>query len=172
MNLIIREANSNDVDNILLLYKQVDDLHCCVLPKIFKESKEIIRTRDFFEQIFEDESASLLVAECKSQLVGFVEAYIRETNHPALKPRRYGHVSDIVVDYHYRRKGIGHRLMSQTHQWILSKGITDVELGVFSFNKEASSFYSKLGYKNKLCIMNLLLKETECAGDEPFHPTQ
>jgi len=113
MNFIIREANSNDVDNILLLYKQVDDLHYCILPKIFKE--EIIRTRNFFEQVFEDELASLLVAECKNQIVGFVEAYIRESNHPVLKPRRYGHISDIVVDYHYRRKGIGHRLMNRTH---------------------------------------------------------
>ena len=149
----------NDIDNILLLYKQVDDLHYRVLPKIFKE--KVIRTRDFFEQIFVDELASLLVAEYKNQVVGFVEAHIRKSNHPVLKPRKYGHISDIIVDYHYRRRGIGHRLMSRTHQWMLSKGITDVELGVFSFNEEATSFYSKLGYRNKLCIMTLSLDGTK-----------
>lgn len=161
MNLIIRKANPNDTNNILLLYSQVDDLHYRALPEIFREAKEIKRTREFFAGIFDNELACLLVAESGNQIVGFVEAYIRETNHPALKPRRYGHISDIVVDYHYRRKGIGHSLISQTHQWLLNREITDIELGVFSFNQEALSFYTKLGYKNKLCIMALSLNETE-----------
>ncbi|MBV9384929.1 MAG: peptidase E [Chroococcidiopsidaceae cyanobacterium CP_BM_ER_R8_30] len=51
MNFIVREANLNDIDNILLLYKQVDDLHYRVLPKIFNPPTSNLKSFVFEQDI-------------------------------------------------------------------------------------------------------------------------
>lgn len=146
LNLEIRKANLGDVTSLLQLYAQVDELHYQRLPEIFNSVEENSRSPSWFKNRFEDNSYCMLVAEYQQQILGLVEIQVRNTNHPLLKPRRYGHIRDIVVDRAWRRQGVGKSLMDKAHQWAKQQSASSVELTAFSFNQEALYFYRKLGY--------------------------
>ena len=56
-------------------------------------------------------------------------------------------IDNLVVREKFRRSGIGQSLIKKAHQWALDKGVIQVVLNVWEFNKEAIAFYEKLGYR-------------------------
>jgi ribosomal protein S18 acetylase RimI-like enzyme len=144
--LTIRKAKSKDIINLQKLYQQVDILHYQALPEIFNSVDEFQRTYSWFEARFRDDDYCILVAEYKDEILGLVEIQIRQTKHPLLKPRKYGHIRDIIVDEAWRKQGIGKSLMQNAHKWAKQQGASSVEIIAFSFNLEALSFYRNLGY--------------------------
>ena len=149
VDFVIRKAEKNDYTDLLKLYRQVDEQHYQALPEIFEPPKNGCRSVSWLEDRLQDTSYLLLVAEDQQQILGLIEVQIRQTDHPLLKPKKYGHLCDIVVDLSWRRNGIGKALMNKAHQWAKSQGAEDMELVVFSFNTEALSFYRSLNYVNK-----------------------
>lgn len=147
-SLAIRKANLKDVINLHKLYQQVDILHQQALPEIFNSVGEFERTDSWFEARFKDDTHCILVAEYQGEILGLVEIQIRQTQNPCLKPRKYGHIRDIIVDEPWRKGGIGKSLMQNAHKWAKEQGASSVELIAFSFNLEALSFYRNLGYLN------------------------
>ncbi len=55
-------------------------------------------------------------------------------------------MENLAVKEKFRCSGVGRALVEMAHQWTLDKGITQVELNVWEFNKEAIAFYEKRGY--------------------------
>lgn len=146
LNLTIRKANLEDVVSLQKLYQQVDRLHYRVLPEIFNPVDECQRSPSWFKDTFEDNTCCMLVAEYRQQILGLIEVQICQTKHPLLKPRKYGHIRDVVVDRAWRRQGVGKKLMHNAYQWAQQQGASSVEVVAFSFNQEALSFYRNLGY--------------------------
>jgi ribosomal protein S18 acetylase RimI-like enzyme len=145
-DLTIRKANFKDIIPLQKLYQQVDILHQQALPEIFNSVGEFERTDSWFEDRFKDDDYCMLVAEYKDEILGLVEIQMRQTQNPCLKPRKYGHIRDIIVDEPWRKRGIGKSLMQDAHKWAKQQGASSVELIAFSFNTEALSFYRNLGY--------------------------
>jgi ribosomal protein S18 acetylase RimI-like enzyme len=145
-DLKIKKATLKDIINLQKLYRQVDLLHYQALPEIFNSAGKFERTSSWFETRFEDDTHCILVAEYKGEILGLVEIQIRQTNHPLLKLRTYGHIRDIIVDQAWRKQGIGKSLMQNAHKWAKQQGASSVEVIAFSFNVEALSFYRNLGY--------------------------
>lgn len=158
-NIKIREATFSDFSMIKTLYNQVDKKHHEALPNLFKPSNKIERSISYFEEILNNENSSFLVAFVNKKIVGFLQFEIKETDHPLIKKYQFGHISGLVVDYELKRKGIGKLLLNESHKWFTNKGITEVNLMVFDFNKEAIAFYRNLGYVNKHITMTTLLNE-------------
>jgi len=150
---IIREASEADLAYINKLYNQIDEQHHKALPHLFKPSQGIERPSSLFQDIFSNIKVNFLVAEINETIVGLVHLEIRETNHPLLNKYQYGHVSDVITDTQWKRKGVGKKLVTEAHEWLINKGVNEVNLTVFSFNKEAVLFYQSLGYSNKHITM-------------------
>ena len=150
---IIREASKADLVYIQKLYKQIDEQHHKALPHLFKPSQDIKRPNSLFRNIFSNIKANFLVAEINEKIVALVHLEVRETDHPLLNEYQYGHISDVITDSRWKRKGIGKKLVTEAHEWLINKGVNEVNLTVFSFNKEAISFYQSLGYSNKHITM-------------------
>ncbi len=55
------------------------------------------------------------------------------------------HVDVLVVDVHYRRRGIGAALLGQAHGWAVASGLA-CELLVREGNRGAQRFYQRMGY--------------------------
>ena len=149
LNLTIRKANLEDVTSLQKLYQQVDKIHYRALPEIFNPVEEDSRPLSWFQIRLEDNTYCILVAEYQQQILGLIEIQMRNTNYShysLLKPRRYGHIRDIIVDRAWRRQGVGGSLMYNAHQWAKQQEASSVEVIAFSFNQEALSFYRKLGY--------------------------
>jgi len=68
-------------------------------------------------------------------------------NFSIMMPRRYAWIGDLVLREKFRRSGVGRSLVEKAHQWSLGKGVSQVELNVWEFNKEAIIFFKILGYK-------------------------
>lgn len=153
INLLFDEANSSDIVGIQTLYDQIDGQHHSALPHIFKPTQEIARPDSYIENIIEKSDACFLVARSQNELVGFVNVEVRKTQHPLINVFEYGHISDIVIASEWKRQGIGKQLIKEAHKWLRKNQMTEVTLTVFSFNKEAISFYESIGYCDRNITM-------------------
>ena len=68
---------------------------------------------------------------------------------PALVPRRYAAIEELVVAEAFRRRGIAALLMDAAHHWMRDEGIDETELTVYDFNQPALRLYRKLGYSSE-----------------------
>ena len=87
----------------------------------------------------------LVVAKVEIQVIGFAMYYPGYD----LSSNSYGfHIGDIVIDAHWRRKGIGHELLS----FIATQALKDerdwMSLTVLQNNEDAAQFYHSLGFQS------------------------
>jgi ribosomal protein S18 acetylase RimI-like enzyme len=157
----IREAVLTDVDDLQELYAHVDQIHHDEYPEIFKSSININRPTSFFESIFSDDNIKFLVACIDNQIIGFIHAELKKTNHPVLQKYFYGHVSDIVIRPDYKRTGVGSKLFKSVEIWFKENKVNEISLTVFNFNEEAINFYEKTGFNNRHCTMTKKIEYSE-----------
>jgi ribosomal protein S18 acetylase RimI-like enzyme len=150
MNIKIREANQKDYKELDGIFAEGDEYHRKALPGIFQSAEGAARLEEFFSKIIKDEDQTLFVAEDENKIIGFV--YVRIFDSPKIPifvQRRYAEIDSLVVNNEYRRKGVGRALMEKAEVWIKDKGVGEIGLHVYEFNKEAIEFYEKLGYNTR-----------------------
>lgn len=59
----------------------------------------------------------------------------------------YAYIEDIVVDIHFRRRGIGRALMQEAIAWAKSKQLPGIMLETQDINVAACRFYESCGFK-------------------------
>lgn len=147
MEIEVREATREDFDALNEILAEGDAYHREALPHIFRAADGPARPDEFLTLALADEDEVILVAESGGQVVGLAHVSVRESpDIPIFVPRRYAHVSTVVVREEVRRMGVGRALMERVHRWALGKGLTEIELGVWEFNQAARAFYEQLGY--------------------------
>lgn len=147
MDFTIREATEQDYEGLCKLFAEGDLLHNQALPQIFTKPDGPFRSREFISRILEDESAVILVAESGGQVISLIHVLIRESpDIPIMVKRRYAYISDIAIAERLRGSGIGKALMRQAERWAIQRNVSQFELNVWDFNKNAIAFFKKLGY--------------------------
>ena len=148
MEIRVRRATGEDYDAMCELFDEIDRLHREALPHIYQKTGGAVREREYYLGLVADEQVGIFIAEVGSNLVGLVQAEIRETpDIPVLVPRCYAIVDNIVVKSEYHDQGIGKILMDKMHAWASANGVASIELNVYEFNREAIDFYRALGYE-------------------------
>ena len=143
----IREAVIDDFDRIDALYEQVDKLHRDAHPEIYVNPVTPVRTVERISSIIQDDLIKLNVLELNGEVIGLARGEIMTSSDVALyKKRAWLLVGIIVVDDKYRGKGYGQNLLDSLYSWAKEKEIQEVELTVYSFNKEAIRFYETNGF--------------------------
>ena len=143
----IRRATLDDYDALCEVFDEGDVFHRQALPGFFRKTEGPARAVEFIANMLSDPNAAIFVAETEEEIVGVVNAAIRETpDVPILVPRRYVWVDSLMVKGSCRRMGVGRALMDRVHQWAVEQGATEVELHVWDFNRGAIAFYEDLGY--------------------------
>jgi len=144
----IRPAQAEDYEALCSVLAEADLMHRSALPDLFRVTEGPARDREYIADIIASENSVIMMAEIKGELVGALEARILEAPAiPIMVPRRYAVVDNVVVKQEHRRLGIGRALMDQAHHWAKDRGVSQIELSVYEFNKPALSFYRKLGYR-------------------------
>ncbi len=59
---------------------------------------------------------------------------------------RFAYIEDIVVDVHYRRQGIGRKLMENAIAWAKRNSLPGIMLETQNNNTAACKFYESLGF--------------------------
>lgn len=145
----IREGKKEDYEDILGLYRLLDEHHLTRLPSVFQSVvPETIRPEDFFLRVLSEESSCLFVAIENDSIIGFVRATDAPAQvGPVLKSRKIAVLLDIFVSNSFRNQGIGDALYERVLSWARSRGNDFLQLTVYSINSEAISFYEKRGMK-------------------------
>ncbi len=143
--MIVREALPADADALLPLATELA-ASFAVDPACFRES---------FSQCWRDSSSHVVVAIVKSSLVGYLLGF----DHFALFANgRVAGVEEIYVCPSHRRRGVGRALMKEFERWAKSRGSAQVVV----CTRQASGFYSALGYEETAtCFRTILKKEAE-----------
>jgi GNAT superfamily N-acetyltransferase len=104
------------------------------------------------EAMIGDEQTAVLVIEVNGEIIGSGSAQIRSAKVYE-RHSLFGYLGFMFVTPEFRGKGINGLLLNNLKQWILSKGITELRLEVYSENSAAVSAYEKAGFKKLLTTM-------------------
>ena len=150
MDSCVRLAESTDYHAACRLYAEADALHARERPDRFRPTDRPARSRSLFDAHLDDTDQALFVAEMDGAVAGLVRVQAFERSElpdvPALTPRRYAVVQELVVAQTHQRRGIGTRLMAEAHRWARDRGLTEIQLTVYDFNQPALRLYTRLGY--------------------------
>jgi len=148
MKTHIRKATANDYDNLCELFNEIDSLHRVNLPDIFQKPNGAAREKDYYLGLVADENSGLFVGEMDEKLIGFVHVLVRDTPvFPVIIPQHYAVIDEIAVKSEFQNHGIGKMLMEKAQEWATANGALFIELNVYKFNKNAISFYERLGFQ-------------------------
>jgi ribosomal-protein-alanine N-acetyltransferase len=85
---------------------------------------------------------SCFVAEYRTEIVGFIIG-----SPQPVEEGFYGHIANLAVSEHSRRRGIGHLLLKRAEQQFVLEGALGIQLEVRESNGPGRDFYRKEGYE-------------------------
>jgi len=148
----IREATKADLPDIVELWKSIMDFHRN-LDSFFTRSQE--GHRNFLNWVtkeMESDTSELFIAETEGKILGYIKIQICDYP-PVFEKKKYGMISDAIVNEKYRRKGIGEALFDRAMGWFKENDIERVELRVANINPVAQGFWKKMGFRPYMTTM-------------------
>jgi diamine N-acetyltransferase len=157
MNISIRNANQNDYESLLPLFKQVHELHVCKRPDLYKNNSTPV-AQEYFERQIVDAKQHILVATIGYEIVGFVVMKEEEiTENTFVKARNVLLIDSLCVAETHRKKGIGRRILQYVFDFGRILKVDSIELGVIETNFSAIEFYESNGMTTKSRKMEIIL---------------
>ena len=102
----------------------------------------------------------LLIAEVDGDIAGYAFSWvIHYRDHPTYRDFDSFYIDDICVLKKFQRNGIGKALMIRCIEEARCRKCTNMDLNVWSFNKEAIAFYGSCGLRERAKRMELKLEE-------------
>ncbi|OCA90376.1 acetyltransferase [Bacillus sp. FJAT-27225] len=138
----LRTGNSKDAEALLELEREVL-LESEFMISVIEEFEETTaQMRSWFQKILENDRETLIVAEMKQKVVGFIVFRSKNT-------KRLSHTGSFsaMVKKEYRNQGIGKLLIKELLNWAEQNPLIEkVSLGVLSTNQRAISLYKSMGF--------------------------
>ena len=151
----IRQANKNDITQMVPLLDEVSKLHIEKRPDVFK-TRAYEEIKSNLEEMIQDESNIILIAEDKQIVVGVIICKIREiNNHTNLKNTKVLWINEICVKQEYRRNGIGHSLIEKAKEIAKANNCLRLELNCWELNEGAMKFYENQGLTTQKRVMEI-----------------
>jgi diamine N-acetyltransferase len=147
MKINYRKAEITDYKDIKLILDESDDFHRVFLPSIFQDPHGNSWREDYVNKIITGEDSVIYLATDNNQIIGAMVLLVK-VNQPLaiLKERRFVMLDCISIKKEYQNRAIGKDLLSLMEVWAVGKGISEIELNVYEFNRNAIRLYEKLGF--------------------------
>ena len=91
-------------------------------------------------------TVELAIAEYEGKIIGCGYARI-ETAQAFLQHNHYAYLGFMYVDPGWRGKSVNKAIMDHLKQWVVSKGLKELRLDVYSDNQAAIKAYGKAGFE-------------------------
>jgi len=135
MDCIIREAEIQDMVNVLALIKELANFEN-------EPDAVVIDKSDLIKHGFSEKPLfKIFVAELKEEIVGMVLFYPRYSTWKG----ETLHLEDLIVKQEKRSLGIGKALYTRFLEYAYEQKVKRVEWVVLDWNKNAIEFYKKTG---------------------------
>ena len=149
MNITIREATLEDAALLAELNAAVQRHHAEAKPERYKmpiPNNPALIT--IYEERLQAEGNFMFIAELGNKPIGYIHCQIRENeDNPFTVAFSNLVVNEVSVNASHRGKGIGQILMDKAEELAGQLGISEIALGVHTFNEEAIRFYKRLGFE-------------------------
>ena len=163
MTPVIRDATAADRPAIDALMQTLNTAEAVLqAQKRFREDRdctlEAARTHvDFLIREMRESGGFHLTAEYDSRCVGWLMAMIETRGGAYIRPdhRRYGVITDLVVDENYRRVGAGRALLDEALSRFRRMKLPRVLLKALSGNETAFRLYRSVGFVDYAVEMDL-----------------
>ena len=140
--MLVRQITISDAENFGFLTQQVEMTSKFMLWEAGERKANTDQQRKMIERICSEDNSTILVAEEKGQLIGFLMAI-------GGNARRNKHSVYIVVGIlkDSRGKGVGTNLFEELEKWALAHQIHRLELTVVTRNVAGLALYQKMGFE-------------------------
>ena len=147
--MIVREAVSTDLDQILALQRED------VIREVREDDVPVSAYRAAFDEITADPRQQLLVGEVGGEVVATAQVtWIRRLTYVG---GEMGVVESVRVRADLRGRGLGERLMRHVVHLARARGAVRVELTTNAQREAARRFYERLGFVGSHVGMKLYL---------------
>ncbi|MGF1754196.1 GNAT family N-acetyltransferase [Vibrio makurazakiensis] len=159
MDLILRAAQHNDLEQLNELMYDLHHHHHLENPEHFKTAEEIEQEKSIGRYL--DDPECLVYVALKGQLiVGFITGHFCELISTVSKPVQMGSVDELFVLPDYRKSSIAEHLFERIEKTFDDYGIKQVFVEVWDFNSPAKHFYEKMGFTPHIQWMRKALNES------------
>lgn len=149
MNLEIREANLDDINNGLLeVFIEGYRYHQNGRPDIFTNVTDEDLKSDLIQNF---ESLKTIVIIDNKKIVGYLSYKIKKHHTGKLD------VNQLVILEKYRGKGLGKKLMNEAKKIAKENNCNRIELNCWLFNENALAMYEHIGYNRQRIIYEMKL---------------
>jgi len=147
MEITLRKAKYDDYKGFLEVFSEIEEFHRLNAPWKFRKPESELFSKAYYQEILDNNDSIFILAEHKAEIVGYVLGTRKDANDfPILQKINYAQVNELAVKSNYRQQGIATKLMDEFEILAKEKGVSEIELNVWSFNQAAISFYEKKGY--------------------------
>lgn len=150
---MIRLGKLKDFKKILIIFKEVQNLHAENEPEIFKFTDPINSTS--FKEMLKKKEIKIFVSENNKEIDGFLIGKVIETESNLTLPRKLFAIETLAVLKKSQKKNIGKNLISTAKSFANKEKCDGLILSVWSFNENAFNFYKHLGFEEKSIKMEL-----------------
>lgn len=179
MDYVIKKANVNDLDEIIILYKKLSD--CMIqMQQAYMELSEMgleyfnEENRKYFARVLECEDDAIFLAIVNEKVVGFIHACKRDKDF-YFDLEQYCYIPYYYVNETHRNYSLNLSLYMEAEKWAKEKGLryicSDVDGGNELSLKLQVKFCGMKPYKIRLAkkiVMNQMrrreIKYNEYAG--------
>ena len=104
------------------------------------------------EALIASPEAEFVVAEVDSKIIGTGYARIK-LSEPYFQHSTHCYLGFMYVVPEHRGKGVNKKIVEALESWSLSRGVTEMQLEVYSDNAAAIRAYEKAGYRGAILTM-------------------
>lgn len=140
--MYIRKAEKKDIPQIEELLYQVAKVHADARPDLFRAGQKKYTAQEL-EQMMQDESRSIYVAEQDERILGYAFCIFQENNSNLMTDIRTLYIDDLCVQEDARGENIGRQIYDYVLDIARQSGCYNVTLNVWECNPGAKKFYEK-----------------------------
>jgi GNAT superfamily N-acetyltransferase len=155
MAIEIRRAEAGDIDSLVVLHREVHELHLTERPDQFKPTRDeeiagVYRTR------LSTANTKVWIAALDRRAVGHVVAIHHQRAEHAMCPaRQWWDIDELGVTAAHRRSGIARALLQTVVDAATAAGVSEIELNSWAFNHTAHAAFESFGFTPKVIRFEL-----------------
>lgn len=162
----IRPAGPEDIPGLVDLWIEFMDFHTALDQDYVRSPEAVENWTSYITGKIADENFRVIVAVDQGDLVGHLVATLKEYP-PVFTIKSYGFVQEIAVNEKYQRRGVATDLYDAAEEWLLSRGVSRIQINVDSENLASRSFWSSAGFEPHT---ETLIKKFGTSVTEPRGP--
>jgi GNAT superfamily N-acetyltransferase len=154
--MVIEKASIADLPAILRLWLELMDYHAALNPVFERSGDGPAKYTEFVRDLVSSKEAVVLVAREAPGARAGGYAIARVMHDPPIFARMpRGEILDVYVRPALRRRGFGSAMLEAIASWFAERGISRLEVRVYTGNPIGRSFWHKSGFVEYLETLSL-----------------